>query len=74
MKNDDPVDYSSGVVSARWWGVGIFSLARVAPAAKFTWSETFNADAGCARRVISIPKADAPLCQTRSSATMPSSG
>jgi len=31
-KNDDPVDCSAGVVSARWWGVGIFSLARVAPA------------------------------------------
>jgi len=35
-------------------GGGIFSLARVAPTAKVSWSETSSADAGCTRRVISI--------------------
>jgi hypothetical protein len=29
VKNDDFIDCSSSLVSTRWWGVGIFSLARV---------------------------------------------
>jgi hypothetical protein len=29
VKDDDFIGCSSGVILARWWGVGIFSLARV---------------------------------------------
>ena len=36
VRNDDHTYRSSGVVCARWRGMGIFSLARVAPAGSLT--------------------------------------
>jgi hypothetical protein len=38
VRNDDPIDRSFAVVFTRWWGMGLFPLARVAPAGHLAWS------------------------------------
>lgn len=38
LRNDYYIDYSTSVVCIRWWGLGVFSLARVAPDDDLTMS------------------------------------
>ena len=50
VRNDDHTYRSSGVVCARWRGMGIFSLARVAPAGSLTAPLSRDRAAGGGRR------------------------
>ena len=35
VRNDNPIDCSSSVLCTRWWRMGIFSLAQIAPPGHF---------------------------------------